>query len=171
MNRLALALLHVFRRPLPDVLRETVMDPIGASSTWVWRGYSTSTVEIDGHAMESVSGGAHWGGGLVISSEDHARVGHLVLRDGRWNGRTVLPAAYLAELREPCPLHPVYGLLWWLNTDGGMYPSAPRTSVFAVGMGTNMIWIDPDHDMVVVARWARKETVDGLVARVMASLA
>ncbi len=38
LNLLALAALHVWRRPLPQVLREYVMDPIGASNTWRWHG-------------------------------------------------------------------------------------------------------------------------------------
>ena len=38
VNVLALAALHVWRRPLPEILREEVMDPIGASNTWRWHG-------------------------------------------------------------------------------------------------------------------------------------
>ena len=48
VNRLALSLLRLLRRPLPEVLREAIMDPIGASDSWAWRGYRNSTVEIDG---------------------------------------------------------------------------------------------------------------------------
>ena len=39
VNRLALALLRVFKRPLPDVLKQRIMDPIGASEEWQWHGY------------------------------------------------------------------------------------------------------------------------------------
>src|SRR5258708_19670915 len=39
VNALALAALNVWRRPLPQVLKETIMDPIGASDTWRWFGY------------------------------------------------------------------------------------------------------------------------------------
>ena len=63
VNRLALSLLRVFRRPLPHVLKERIMDPIGASATWEWHGYENSYVDIDGTKMQSVSGGAHWGRG------------------------------------------------------------------------------------------------------------
>ena len=48
VNVLALAALNVWRRPLPDVLRELVMDPISASPTWRWYGYDNSWVVIDG---------------------------------------------------------------------------------------------------------------------------
>jgi CubicO group peptidase (beta-lactamase class C family) len=88
VNLLSLMLLHVFRRPLPEVLAETIMEPIGATGSWEWLAYRNARAEIDGHTMPSVPGGAHWGGGLVISAEDHARVGLLVARDGLWAGRT-----------------------------------------------------------------------------------
>ena len=58
VNALALAALEVWRRPLPEVLREQVMDPIGASNTWRWHGYDDSWVVLDGRAVQSVSGGA-----------------------------------------------------------------------------------------------------------------
>ena len=57
------------------------MTPLGASNTWRWEGYQNSFVEIDSQKMQSVSGGAHWGGGLFISSLDHALVGLLILRE------------------------------------------------------------------------------------------
>ncbi len=38
VNVMALAALHVWRDPLPEVLRREVMTPIGASSTWRWEG-------------------------------------------------------------------------------------------------------------------------------------
>jgi CubicO group peptidase (beta-lactamase class C family) len=171
VNRLALSLLHVFRRPLPEVLRETIMDPIGASPEWEWRGYRNSMVEIDGKRMESVSGGAHWGGGMFISARDHARLGYLIQRRGRWAGRQLLSEAWVDALTTPCEIAPIYGLLWWLNTDGAYYPAAPETSFFAVGMGTNLIWIDPALDLLVVARWVNKERVGDLIASVMRALA
>ncbi len=170
VNRLALSLLQVFRRPLPEILREAVMEPIGASGTWAWRGYRNSTVPIDGRPMESVSGGAHWGGGLVISAEDHARVGLLVQRGGAWGDRQLIAPGWIAALAEPCPLSPIYGLMWWLNTGRRFYPSAPATSLIALGMGLNVIWIDAAHDLVVVARWIRREALDGFIGRVMAAL-
>ena len=84
VNRLALALLRRFRRPLPEVFAERIMQPIGASGDWSWHGYSTSMVEIDGRTIESVSGGSHWGGGVAIHAEDQARIGLLMLHRGVW---------------------------------------------------------------------------------------
>jgi len=170
VNRLSLALLRVFRRPLPDVLREAIMDPIGASPDWEWQPYRNSWVEIDGAAMPSVPGGSHWGGGLWMSTRDHARFGLLVHRRGRWGDRQLLPGAWFDELRRPCPLNPNYGLLWWLNTGRAQLTSAPESSYAARGAGSNVIWIDPEHDLVVVVRWIDKASVDGFVRRVVGAV-
>ena len=170
VNRLSLSLMQVFRRPLPDVLREAIMRPIGASDAWDWRGYRNSTVAVDGKPMESVSGGGHWGGGLFISSRDHARVGYLVQRSGLWNGQRLLSEAWLRELATPCPVNPSYGLLWWLNTGRKLVPSAPETSLFALGGGQNVIWVEPTLDLTVVVRWLARDALDGFAARVVASL-
>ena len=169
VNLLALCLLLRFGRPLPDVLRERVMDPIGASKTWEWHGYRTSWIEVNGQRMQSVSGGAHWGGGMVISARDHARLGLLIAREGRWGDRQLLSASWVREMLAPSPTNEAYGLLWWLNRGGARYRSAPASSVFALGAGTNMIWIDPDHDLVAVLRWIDKAAVGGFVDRLMAA--
>src|SRR5690606_34217452 len=90
VDRAALSLLRVWRRPLPEVFKEEVMDPIGASSTWEWHGYHNSYLMVDGRRVQSVSGGGHWGGGVWISTLDHARFGYLHLRRGEWNGQQIL---------------------------------------------------------------------------------
>src|SRR5712691_9437563 len=110
VNRLSLSLLQVFREPLADVLRREIMDPIGASSDWQWQPYRDSFVEIDGRGVPSVPGGSHWGGGLWMSSRDHARFGVLIAQAGRWKGHQLVPAEWISELRRPCPLNPEYGL-------------------------------------------------------------
>lgn len=75
-----------------------------------------------------------------------------------------------APLLTPCALKPVYGYMWWLNTDAAMYPSAPATGFAAVGAGSNVVWVDPASDVVVVTRWIAKDAVDGLFGRVHAAL-
>ena len=167
VNRLSLALLRLFRRPLPDVFSERIMRPIGASSDWSWHGYRTSTVEIDGKRIESVSGGTHWGGGMLTHAEDQARLGLLMLRDGVWNDQRILPPGWVAESVRPCALNPNYGLLWWLNTRHGRYKSVPESSFFASGAGGNITWVDPDHDIVAVMRWLDPTAVDTFIRLIM----
>jgi CubicO group peptidase (beta-lactamase class C family) len=167
VNRFSLALLHIFREPLPEVLKREVMDPIGASDTWQWQGYGNSTVVIDGKHMTSVPGGAHWGGGIFISSEDHARFGLMILNDGCWNGQRILPETYVKALHTPSPIFANYGFLWWLNSNHKQYANAPESSFFAVGAGTNVIWIDPGLDLVCVARWISQPKINDWIATVL----
>jgi len=171
VNALALAALQVCRRPLPQVLREEVMEPIGASSTWRWIGYETSWVEMDGQAVQSVSGGGHWGGGMFISARDMARFGLLTLRRGRWGDRQILSDDWVTRALTPTPAQPTYGFMnWFLNTDRKLLPSAPATAFVHLGNGTNAIYVDPEHDLVVVVRWIENDQLDGFVQRVLASL-
>ncbi|HET6607425.1 MAG TPA: serine hydrolase, partial [Rhodopila sp.] len=153
VNRLSLALLHRFRRPLPEVFAERIMQPIGASTDWAWDGYRTSFVDIDGKTLQSVPGGTHWGGGVRIHAEDQARIGLLMLRRGEWNGRRILPDSWIAESLKPCALNVSYGLFWWLNTDHKLYKNAPEDSFFARGAGGNLTWIAPSLNIVAVLRW------------------
>jgi CubicO group peptidase (beta-lactamase class C family) len=167
VNRLSLALLRRFGRPLPEVFAERIMQPIGASSDWSWHGYRTSVVDVDGKQIESVSGGTHWGGGMLIHAEDQARLGLLMLRRGEWNGKQLLPESWIDESLRPCPLKPTYGFLWWLNTDHARYSSAPAGSFFASGAGGNLTWVDPGNDLVAVMRWLDPTAIDTFIRLIM----
>jgi CubicO group peptidase (beta-lactamase class C family) len=172
VNLLAYALLHVWRRPLPEILAERIMNPIGASDTWRWNGYETSWTEIDGQELHSVSGGGHWGGGLFISTRDHARFGYLFLRRGLWNDRQLVSADWIARATTPVTIKPNYGYMWWLNTGRRQFPAAPESSFFALGAAsTSVIWVDPEHDLVAVTRWVDgDEHVNEFMGMVLAAM-
>jgi len=153
VNRLSLSLMQLFRRPLPDVLAERIMLPLGASDDWAWRGYDNAWEEIDGRRLQGVPGGSHWGGGLWIGARDQARLGQLILQKGRWGGRELLPAAWCARMLSPCAINPEYGYLWWLNSGRQRWPAASDRAAAAIGAGGNIILVDPAHDLVVAARW------------------
>ncbi|MBL0898862.1 MAG: serine hydrolase [Reyranella sp.] len=171
VNRLSRSLLQVFKEPLPDVLKRRIMDPIGGSSTWRWDGYRNSYDTIDGRRMLSVPGGGHWGGGIVISARDLALMGRLVAGGGAWEGRQILPEGWTDELVKPCPVAPFYGLLWWLNTDRRQFAAASERSYFALGWGSHIVWIDPDHDLVTVLRWIDRRKAPEFVERLLGALA
>ncbi len=171
VNVLALAALNVWRRPLPQVLKELVMDPIGASQTWRWHGYANSWVLIDGLAMQSVSGGGHWGGGMFISARDQARFGYLTLRRGKWKDKQLLSEAWVRMALTPTPAQPTYGFMnWFLNTDRKLLPSAPASAFAHLGAGTNMVYVDPEHDLVIVARWIERSALDEFVRRALGAV-
>jgi CubicO group peptidase (beta-lactamase class C family) len=168
VNALALAATSVWRKPLPQVLKENIMDSIGASNTWRWTGYRNAWIVLDGQPVQSVSGGGHWGGGLFINAFDMARFGLLTLHKGNWNGRTLLSEQWFKQATTPTPAKPTCGYMnYFLNTNHELLPSAPLNSYYHLGNGTNMVYIDPDHDLVVVARWIDNKALDGLVKRVL----
>ena len=158
INRFALSLLKVFKKPVPDVFRDEVMNPIGASTTWKWVPYANAYVNIDGKRMPSVSGGTRWGGGMWINSHDMARFGLLWLRNGQWDDHQIVSPSYIKMATTPSDHGPDYGFLWWLNTKQGQWPGSPSNAYFALGSGGNIIFIDPSHDLVVVWRWSAQSS-------------
>ena len=170
VNRTALALLRLWNRPLPELLKERIMDPIGASDSWEWHGYENSYIDLNGQRVQSVSGGAHWGGGLFIPSLDHARFGLLLANRGNWNGRQLLSEKWIDLALSPSKCNPDYGYMIWLNTTGQLAPNAPKGSFFARGAGGNQIWVEPGSDLVVVFRWMAAGQADGFYKLVMDSM-
>ena len=171
VNVLAYSLTHVWRKPLPQVLKEELMDKIGASTTWRWHGYKDAWTEIDGIQMKSVTGGGHSGAGLFISTEDMARFGLLFLNDGVWNGDRLLSSSWIQEAIQPSTPNPNYGFMWWLNTQGRRHWEGVSEEVYyAAGFGGNFIVVDREHDLVIVTRWLEPSKIGDFVKQVMESL-
>ena len=168
VNALALASLMVWRRPLPQVLREHVMDPIGASNTWRWYGYDNSWIVLDGQLVQSMSGGAQWGRGMIISARDMARFGYLTLRKGKWGDRQVLSEEWIRLATTP-GVNAGYGFMnFFLNTGRRAMPSAPEASFQHRGAGNNIIYLDPVNDLVVVVRWINSpRSMDGVIRQLL----
>lgn len=168
VNLLALAAMNVFREPLPKVLREQVMDKIGASPTWRWMGYDNSWVIIDGTQMQAVSGGGHWGGGMFISARDQARFGLLTLHNGKWKDTQIISEEWNKMAQTPTAANTNYGFMnWFLNVNQERLPSAPKSAFFHLGSGVNMVYVDQENDLVIVARWINGDAMDGIVSRVL----
>ncbi len=171
VNALALAATCVWRKPLPQVLKEGIMDPIGASSTWRWYGYRNSWIVLDGQAVQSVSGGGHWGGGMFINAYDMARFGLLTLHKGNWNGKQLLSQKWIEQALTPTKPQPTYGYMnFFLNTDKKYLPDAPATAFVHVGNGTNIIYVDAENDLVIVVRWIENKQVNEMVKKVLEAL-
>lgn len=168
VNALALATLSIWRKPLPQVLKENIMDKIGASNTWRWTGYRNSWIVLDGQAVQSVSGGGHRGGGMFINAYDMARFGLLTLNKGRWKDQQILSDKWVSQALTPTTAQPTYGYMnWFLNTDKKLLPSASTNVFYHLGNGVNMVYIDPDHELVMVTRWIANDALDGIVKRVL----
>ncbi|MEO6346898.1 MAG: serine hydrolase [Aquaticitalea sp.] len=152
VNLLAYSLLQVWRKPLPVILKEKIMDPIGASTTWRWYGYENSFVNVDGLMMQSVSGGGHSGGGIFISAIDQARFGLLFLRKGKWKDQQLLSEKWVNTVHQSSSSNKDYGYMWWINASQG-WKEVSSEIYYAAGFGGNYIVIDNANELVVVIRW------------------
>ncbi len=172
VNVLALSALYLLGQPLPEVLKTSIMDPIGASETWHWEAYDNAWVEINGRKMKSVTGGGHFGGGMFINAYDMARFGYLALRNGKWRDRQLISEQWLSFARTPTPAEPTYGFMnFFLNTQKKFAPSAPESAFMFIGNGANVIYVDQEHDLVAVVRWIDNKAMDGFVKRLLAAAA
>jgi len=171
VNVLALAATNVWRRPLPEVLRDNIMDPIGASTSWRWFGYDNAWITLDGRPVQVVSGGGHWGGGMFINACDMARFGLLTLRRGMWGDKRILSEAWVKMALTPTAPQPTYGFMnWFLNTDRKWMPSAPPNAFGHVGNGTNLVFVSPDQDLVAVVRWIDNPSIDTFLAKLLGAV-
>jgi CubicO group peptidase (beta-lactamase class C family) len=99
--------------------------------------------------------------GAETTCLDLARFGLLFARDGEWNGRQVVSAEWVSEATTPSqPLNPGYGFLWWLtggtdaaDPDGSGASddqAVPANTFAALGLGGQVVLVDPATDTVVV---------------------
>ena len=113
-------------------------------------------------------GGAHWGGGIWISSYDHARFGLLWLNNGVWDGKRLLSDGWINESLRACSVNSRYGFMWWLNTAGKAWKNAGDRAFAAQGAGGNVVCVVPESDIVIVTRWSKNPgtVVDGVLEAV-----
>lgn len=170
VNVLAYSLTHVWRKPLPQVLKKHIMDPIGASTTWRWFGYENAWTVIDGVQMKSVTGGGHSGGGIFISAEDMARFGLLFLNNGKWKDKQLISEDWIDKATTPSTPNTNYGYMWWLNKEGGRnWEGLSEHIYYAAGFGGNYIVVDKEENLVVVTRWLEPSKLEEFMNKVKAT--
>ncbi len=167
VNVLAYALTHVWRKPLPMVLKEQIMDKIDATSTWRWYGYDHAWTVIDGLKMKSVTGGGHSGAGLFISTEDMARFGLLFLNNGKWKDQQLVSESWIKKATQPSVPNVNYGYMWWLNQKGPRHwEGVPEHVFYAAGFGGNFIVVDQKNGLLIVTRWLEPSQIGEFVRQV-----
>ncbi|NIP78407.1 MAG: serine hydrolase, partial [Gemmatimonadetes bacterium] len=94
-----------------------------------------------------------------ISARDLARFGQLYLQEGRWNGRQVVPAGWIAESTRPVTRFEDgdgYGYMWWTYRAGSAPASIPHIGRYdtymARGTGSQALWVIPEAGLVIVHR-------------------
>jgi CubicO group peptidase (beta-lactamase class C family) len=98
--------------------------------------------------------------GIMSTCRDLARFGVLMLNEGRWGAKQIVSSRWVEQAtgRSSTPLNAGYGYLWWLNrmgrlaagNHGQLVPGAPADMVWALGLGNQIIQIDPGSRTVVV---------------------
>ena len=124
------------RRPLPDFAREVLFAPLGIEKV----GWSLSPLGL-----------TMTGGGTLFRSRDLLKLGLVHLDGGRWQGRQVLPEAWVATstaAHVQASDTDTYGYLWWrhdFEAGGRKLPA-----VVMSGNGGNKVLVVPAARLVAV---------------------
>ncbi|KPJ72040.1 MAG: hypothetical protein AMS14_08620 [Planctomycetes bacterium DG_20] len=171
-NWLAECITLIYTRDVSDLMFERVFTPLGITSADLsWRRNAYRPHELDGVVRRE------FGSGISAGVDAMARIGYLYLRRGRWQGKPILPEAFVDACRTVDPRVrglPVvgpetygkasdhYGLLWWNNADGTL-ADVPRDAYWSWGLYDSLIVVIPSLD-VVCARagksWKRAQDAD-----------
>lgn len=133
--RLLSAIVHkTTKRRLDEFAQATLFEPLGITNAeWI-----------------RVRGDTDAGGGLRLRPRDMAKIGQLVLAGGRWNGRQIVPKAWIetsTSLKIKATDDQSYGYLWWLGRSG--LKGHDVAWIGALGRGGQSIRIVPELDLVV----------------------
>jgi CubicO group peptidase (beta-lactamase class C family) len=108
---------------------------------------------------------------MMLSAWDQARFGYLTLHNGNWKGKQLIPETWIDKSKISTPANPGYGFMnYFLNYDKKEFPAAPITAYAHIGAGTNMIYVDSENDLVIVARWIPNRDINELVRLVLEGL-
>lgn len=102
----------------------------------------------------------HLGYHMWLSTRDMARIGYLMLREGSWSGKNVIPKSWITIMTSlvtpPKEMNPEdtktwgfgYGYMWWVN-DESPKPPLPKGTYWARGLFGQIIMVIPSMDMVI----------------------
>lgn len=147
------ALQNASRTDIYTLLKERIMDPVGAEGSEWSISYGNTGYDVDGMKLYAIWGGGDYTAPVV------ARIGRLMLRKGDWEGRKLLTSSWVDRMVEyagtPVPArpggapNPALGLCWYTNFDG-VWPSLPRDAFVGAGAGHQILLVIPSLDMIVV---------------------
>jgi hypothetical protein len=113
--------------PVQDYAAQRLFEPLGMDETELY-------VNRHGNAITYAD--------CMTTCRDMARLGLLMLHDGRWQGKQIVPADWVRESVQPCKHKDDYGYLWWLYE---------RPKGFAMlGYLHNDCYCFPQKDLVIV---------------------
>jgi CubicO group peptidase (beta-lactamase class C family) len=128
---------------LPDFARKVLFDPLGIDAMEWIRGQ-------DGEPSAA--------SGLRLSPRSVARIGQMILQDGQWKDRTVIPKSWLEQSFQPAAIVDIgwpgmrYGYLWYLGEEAITDKTGTYGERFigALGNGGQRLFVFPGFDFVLV---------------------
>lgn len=140
-NNTGLALLSpVFKKAtnqqIDEFLGERVFRPIGIKgSDWTWEHREGLAIPYSG---------------CHTTARSMGRIGLLVLHQGKWGDKQIVPKDWLVEsIAASQEMNKSYGYLWWNNTTN-KWPNVPKDAYAALGRWDNNILVVPSLDLVVI---------------------
>jgi CubicO group peptidase (beta-lactamase class C family) len=181
-NWIADLLTVTFASDLKTVLQKRVLNDLGVTTSMLtWRKNNYREIKLRGFLRRE------FGSGMSASVDAMARIGLLMLRDGKWRAKQILPPGFAAQVAtmpaavRGLPLHDPakypgapddYGLLWWHNGTG-VLQGVPRDAFWSWGLGTSFILVVPSLDLVVTragtdwdSSWGKLTTIQPFFAKV-----
>jgi CubicO group peptidase (beta-lactamase class C family) len=135
----SIVLRHMTGMELQDYIRERLAKPMG----WGAWGYCLHRGDYD---MPHANGA----GSIAVHATDALRFGYCLLHQGKWNGKQLVPADYIALCNKPSPYNPhsPFSLQFEHNSDGHVL-GAPRDAFWKSGAGGFCIYVVPSLDTVI----------------------
>jgi len=91
---------------------------------------------------------------MLINAYDLARFGLLTMHKGMWNGERIVSEEWIDLSTTPTDIQPTYGFMnFYLNTGRTQHPSSPEYVWTHTGAGSNLVYVDPTNELVIVSRW------------------
>jgi CubicO group peptidase (beta-lactamase class C family) len=123
-------------------LQDRVFGPIDLQN-YTWDQFGGDAGHIGPHTIPNSN--------LKTNARDLARFGYLNLTNGLWEGRQIVPRAWIElATRTSQSLNRDYGYTWWVNTAGSLWPGVPTDAFAAMGYLGNKCYVIPSLDLVIV---------------------
>lgn len=149
---------------LKNLIDEKIAQPLQAQWDYRWMNFDhspTALINIFGYFTNVLS-----------TALDMARLGWLWCNQGHWQDRVVVLPDWMQQairtapdIRAHCPAHQwQYGYGFWVNDFQQLFPNLPESCFLASGAGNQLIWVNPEVQLVVVLSpgvWGRRSNHPG----------
>jgi hypothetical protein len=104
--------------------------------------------------------------GFRMSARDLAKFGQLYLDKGKWNGKQIIPAAWIDRITEDYTVtgdegpRSAHSYLWWVPVDQQSRDfGIPQGSFYASGFCMQIVWVIPAWDSVIVHQFDTRRLI------------